>query len=494
MDEDARIGAWDEAREPDDVVVGDAGPLDDGPPSLDEKAPLDDEAPPIAAAARKRVAVETFARNEAALRRTAQRFSICADDADEALQRGLEILLHKAPSEDPRDLIRWTLTVVKHEALAVRAERERTLAGPAATPAPGSEDWVAMLPADVAGPAERAERHETIERSREALATLKPQEVRALGLLAEGYSYREIADITGYSSRKVNRAIAEGRERFRHFLIRREGGARCNELAPLLSAFADDEAQPADVATLRAHLRTCPHCRSTLRAYRAAPGAAAALLPIVPPARGTLVGRLHDAYAAVATRVGGGSGASDSALGGFAAAGGARGAGMTALAKVLAICAGTVGGAAACVATGVVPAPLLDTPERHPAPPAKVAHHRHLAEDLETEASTYEPAAPEETSEATVEPEPQPQETAPPAEEKQKQEADRQKPDREEAPIEAAIAGTPTSESGATEYTEAPPTTTVTESASTYSAPSSSSGGGSSGSSSSGSAAGEFGP
>jgi RNA polymerase sigma factor (sigma-70 family) len=450
-------------------------------------------APPIDPAARKRVAVETFARNEAVLRRTAQRYSICADDADEALQRGLEILLNKAPSEDPRDLIRWTQTVVKHEALAVRAERERTLAGPAAaTPVPGREDWVAMLPADAAGPAEQAERHEAIERSREALATLKPQEVRALGLLGEGYSYREIADITGYSPRKVNRAIAEGRERFRHFLIRREGGARCAELAPLLSAFADDEAEASDVATLREHLRTCPYCRSTLRAYRAAPGAAAALLPIVPPARGAVVGRLHDAYAAVATRVGGGSGTSDSTLGGLAAAGGTRGAGMTALAKVLAICAGTVGGAAACVATGVVPAPLLGSPEHHPTPPAKVTHHRHhIAQDATTSTS-YEIEGETPTA-GEVESDPQPQETAPPPEEHH-QEADRsqaeEKPPAEErAPIEEAIAETPASVSGATEYTESAPETSVE----TTSAPTpSSSGGGSS--SSSGTAAGEFGP
>jgi RNA polymerase sigma factor (sigma-70 family) len=477
-----------------------------------DSAPLDvevdeftqDDGAPIAEAARKRVAVETFARNEAALRRTAQRYSICADDADEALQRGLEILLNKAPSEDPRTLIRWTQTVVKHEALAVRADRERTLAGPAAaTPVPGREDWVALLPAEAAGPAERAERHEKIERSREALATLKPQEVRALGLLAEGYSYREIADITGYSARKVNRAIAEGRERFRQFLIRREGGARCAELAPLLSAFADEEAEAADVDTLREHLRTCPHCRSTLRAYRAAPGAAAALLPIVPPARGAVVGRLHDAYAAVATRVGGGSGASDSTVGGIAAAGGARGAGMTALAKVLALCAGTVGGAAACVATGVVPAPLIDPPTHHPAPPAKVAHHdRHPTQELESSSAAYETAQPEEANEATVEPEPQQQETAPTAaeenrkaeREKAEKEAERQKVDREVAPIEEAIAETPPSEGGGTEYTEPSYSSTPVETTSTYSAPSSSGGGGAASSSSSGSAAGEFGP
>ena len=343
-------------------------------------------------AARKRAAVETFARHEASLRRTAAALLDLRRRRRRSAQRTLEILLRKAPSEDPRELVRWTQTVVKHEALAVRADRERILAGPAAaTPVPGREDWVAMLPTDLDGPAEQAERHEQVERSREALATLKPQELRALSLLAEGYSYREIGEITGFSSRKVNRCVAEGRERFRRFLVRREGGARCDELAPLLSAFADDEAGAADVATLREHLRTCAHCRSTLRAYRAAPGAAAALLPFLPPSRGALVGRLHDAYAAVATRVGGGSGASDSTLGGLAASGGTRGAGMAALAKVLAVCAGTVGGAAACVATGVVPAPLLDSPEHHSKPPAKVSHqHRHVAADEVVTPPTYD--------------------------------------------------------------------------------------------------------
>jgi RNA polymerase sigma factor (sigma-70 family) len=450
----------------------------------------DGEAPPVGAAARKRVAVETFVRHEETLRQTARRFSICDDDAEEALQRGLEILLNKAPSDDARELVRWTQTVVKHEALAVRAERERILAGPAAiTPEPGREDWVAMVPAEADGPAERAERHEAVERSREALATLKPQEVRTLGLLAEGYSYREIGEITGFSARKVNRSIAEGRERFRRFLLRRDDGERCTELAPLLSAFADDEADAADVATLREHLRTCAHCRSTLRTYRAAPGAAAALLPILPPARGTIVGRLHDAYAALATRVGDGSGASDSTLGGIAAAGGTRGAGMTALAKVLALCAGTVGGAAACVATGVVP-PLLDPLEHHATPPAKVAHHhpRRGAEDLEVPDYTT-PSDEETASEPELDPEPQSQET--PASfhhEKKEPKVEETRPTGE-----ASIPTPPPSESGGSEYVEPAPAPTSETTSSSSSASSSSSGGGSTGSSS-GSAAGEFGP
>jgi RNA polymerase sigma factor (sigma-70 family) len=453
------------------VVGGGTGPGGEG------------DAPPVDAATRKRVAVETFARHEASLRRTARRYSICADDADEALQRGLEILLRKAPSDNPRELVRWTQTVVKHEALAVRAERERILAGPAAaTPEPGREDWVAMLPAELDGPAERAERHEAIERSREALATLKPQELRALTLLAEGYSYREIGEITGFSATKVNRCVAEGRERFRSFLVRREVGARCTELAPLLSALADEEADAADVATLRGHLRTCAHCRSTLRAYRAAPGAAAALLPVLPQARGSLVDRLHDAYAAVATRFGGGSGASDATLGGIAASGGSRGAGMAALAKVLAICAGTVGGAAACVATGVVP-PLLDPTAHQARPAAKVSHHpRHLAqEETVTPSTDYEPAPP-----AEVEPEPQPQEEAPVHHEKAKQES--------EASAETTSSTPPPSESGAVEYVEPAPAPTPEASAEPAGSSSSSASGSSGGEASSGSAAGEFGP
>jgi RNA polymerase sigma factor (sigma-70 family) len=307
--------------------------------------------------ARKRAAVETYVRNEAVLRRTARRYSLCGDDADDALQRALEILLTKAPSDDPRELIRWTQTVVKHEALAVRRERERILSGPAAMATKeGREDWVALIPADADGPPERAERREAIARSREALQALKPQELRALGLLAEGYSYLEIGEITGFSQTKINRCLAEGRERFRRLLSRSEDGSRCEEMGPLLSAFCDGEAGREEAA-LREHLRACAGCRATLRAYRAAPRAAAALAAPLAVGR-SLLERAHDAFAGLAARFGGGGGATDSALSQVAAGGGAGGAGMTALAKAVALCVGAAGGAAACVATGVVPAPF----------------------------------------------------------------------------------------------------------------------------------------
>ena len=240
------------------------------------------------------------------------------------LPAGLEILLTKAPTDDVRELIRWTQTVVKHEALAVRRDRERILSGPAAAAADeGREDWVALIPADADGPPERAERREAVARSREALKALKPQELRALTLLAEGYSYAEIGEITGFSRTKINRCLAEGRERFRNFLSRSEDGQRCTEMGPLLSAFCDGEARAMRRGALREHLHACANCRATLRAYRAAPPAAAALAPTLPGAR-SLFDRAHEAFAGLASRLNGGGGATDSALSQVAATGGAH--------------------------------------------------------------------------------------------------------------------------------------------------------------------------
>jgi RNA polymerase sigma factor (sigma-70 family) len=414
-------------------------------------------------ATRKRAVIETYSRHEDALRRTARRYSLCADDADDALQRALEIFLLKAPSDDPRELIRWTQTVVKHEALAVKRDRERILSGPAAaTPEPGREDWVAMIPARADGPPERAERQEAIARSREALRALKPQELRALSLLAEGYSYKEIGEITGFSQTKINRCLAEGREKFRSLLSRSHDGSRCEEMRPLLSAFCDGEASREEATALREHLRACANCRGTLRAYRAAPGAAAALAPTLPLPR-SLLDRAHDALTGLAARFNGGGGGSDSALSQVAASGGTRGVGLAALAKVAAICVGTAGGAAACVATGFVPAPLdIDRPQAK-AP----AVERKLDPVIAAEWSD-ESGVDYETAPAPTTPDP---ESAP--------------PHHEPAPVaETVSAPIPETTSGATEYAPEAAPVTVPES----------SGAAASTGAGSGTPAGEFGP
>ena len=126
---------------------------------------------------------------------------------------------------------------------------------------------MALIPTAADGPAERAERREAIARSREALQALKPAELRALTLLAQGYSYREIGEITGFSPTKINRCLAEGRERFRRFLARSGDGERCAELQPLLSAYL----RRRDRRGGRGH---CPRAPARLRPL---PGDAAGL-------------------------------------------------------------------------------------------------------------------------------------------------------------------------------------------------------------------------
>jgi hypothetical protein len=134
---------------------------------------------------------------------------------------------------------------------------------------------------------------------------------------------------------------------------------------------------------------------------------------------------------------------------------------MAAIAKLLTVCAGAAGGAAACVATGVLPAPVLvhDAAPKpaieRPAPSAAVAS--------EDEAVDYQPAAPSPAEAPESKPEQHPA--------KKKQEA---------APVSAEPSATT---AGAVEYEAPAPTPEPAASSEAASA-----------ASSSGSAAGEFGP
>ena len=147
---------------------------------------------------RRAAALEMIEGHDQVFRRTARRYSLCADDAEDAYQRSLEILLTKAPAIRGEALIRWMQTVTKREALAVRRQRERLVSG-ALRGEDEDRDPLDAIPSDAPSPTDRAASHERVVRSKEALRCLKPQEVRALILKAEGYSYAEIGEITGWS-------------------------------------------------------------------------------------------------------------------------------------------------------------------------------------------------------------------------------------------------------------------------------------------------------
>ena len=165
-----------------------------------------------AAASGADAALAVLATAGPAFRRTARRCSLCADDAEDAFQRAVEILLTKAPPRPPGDLVAWMQVVTRREALALRRARERLL-GPAT--AAGDADPLARLACERPGPAQRAEQRERAAAAARMLAILKPDERLAIGLQALGYSYAEIAALRGWTYTQVNRCLAEGRERLR---------------------------------------------------------------------------------------------------------------------------------------------------------------------------------------------------------------------------------------------------------------------------------------
>jgi RNA polymerase sigma factor (sigma-70 family) len=208
------------------------------------------------------------------LLRVARRYSLCTDDAHDAYQRGLEILMRHAARLDPDRAAGWLHTVVKHEALAINRSRRRMLGS-------ADVDLDALEARTSASPEERALSSDRVARSAEALHGLKPQEVRALWLKALGHSYEQICEVTGWSYTKVNRCLAEGRKSFLERYARIESGRECERLAPTLSAFVDGEAEGAQVVELRRHLRGCLACRAAVRGLHDASTPLGIVLPAV---------------------------------------------------------------------------------------------------------------------------------------------------------------------------------------------------------------------
>jgi RNA polymerase sigma factor (sigma-70 family) len=241
-------------------------------------------------------AVELVTSSSVSFKRTARRFSLCGHDAEDAYQRSLEILLTRAPTARRDELRPWLHTVIKHEALALRRQRERSVS---------VEDEAAdVVPATDREPDEAATSRERVHRTAEALGALKPSEMQCLILKALGYSYEEIAARTGFSWTKVNRSLTEGRRRFFERFGEIAAGTACRRYQPLLSAACDGHAGADDQRMLKAHLASCTGCRAALREYRSAPLRLAELLPpaVVLPLldRASLWSRINDWIAVTA--------------------------------------------------------------------------------------------------------------------------------------------------------------------------------------------------
>jgi RNA polymerase sigma factor (sigma-70 family) len=221
----------------------------------------------------RELVLHVVAQHADSLLKTARRHSLCADDAQDAYQRTMEIFVRRAATLDPERAYRWVHTVCKHEAMAVRAQRQQLVSAE-------EPDLDREEARHVPSPEEQMVSFDRLRRSAEALQRLKPQELRALWLKAEGFSYAEICEQTGWTHTKVNRCITEGRRAFMARYARIDGGDECERWLPLLSAIVDAEATPEQLLEIRPHLRNCTACRATVRELHATSAPLAALFPV----------------------------------------------------------------------------------------------------------------------------------------------------------------------------------------------------------------------
>ncbi|MBJ7354202.1 MAG: sigma-70 family RNA polymerase sigma factor [Thermoleophilaceae bacterium] len=225
---------------------------------------------------------------------TARRSSPTAADAEDAYQRALEALLTNPPeTSDPEQIAAWMHTVIRNEALQIVRSRKREVDTE-------FEVITGGLAADVALPEDSILDAESHGVAKEALKRLRPDQTRCLLLRADGFDYPEICRLTGFSYAKVNRLLSEGRKAARMRVDAIAAGRECERIEPLLSMFADGEADRATQNDLRMHLETCTHCRATLRDYTLAPRDLASLFPVGVLAVAGWRGRLFDPFHRVA--------------------------------------------------------------------------------------------------------------------------------------------------------------------------------------------------
>lgn len=217
-----------------------------------------------------RVATDLVVKYGSLILQDATKYSANASDAEDAYQRSLEILLTKAPTTDPDQLVPWLRTVVKNEALAIARARHNT--HQEFMPEHADAASPDALPTD-----DIVESFADLERGAEALQYLSQDQVTCLIAQSTGMNYDEIVALTGFTRRKVTRCIEQGRHAFTRKVDAIASGSECERMEPLIHKLLDGDADAA--IELRPHLRHCLACRGRLRVYDSAPRNVAALFP-----------------------------------------------------------------------------------------------------------------------------------------------------------------------------------------------------------------------
>lgn len=208
--------------------------------------------------------------------RFASRYTSSLHDAEDAYQRSMEIALTSAPVTEPRRFMAWLHAVLRNEALALARARRREAPGAEAdladAVAGGVEDGLPLHAL-----AEWRERYRSIQ---DGLAGLTDAQRICLILQSAGASYERIRQITGYSLRKVERSVLEGRASLRSWEVRLQTGEVCERLHPAIDRVALGHASAGERRSVARHVRHCGPCRALLRDRRESNEWLGALAPV----------------------------------------------------------------------------------------------------------------------------------------------------------------------------------------------------------------------
>lgn len=160
------------------------------------------------------IAHELYTAHHNRLLAISTRNSPTIEDAEEALHDAFALFINHFDPDSEAPPIAWiTLTLKRRCWATYRHQRILPIQSLSTNPPPAPPDPTAQRPLH-----ELAEATADAKHIRRALAQLKPNERRALSMLALGYSYKDIARHTGWTYTKVNRCITEGRARLRRLM------------------------------------------------------------------------------------------------------------------------------------------------------------------------------------------------------------------------------------------------------------------------------------
>ena len=125
--------------------------------------------------------------------------------------------------------------------------------------------------------AEWRERYRSIQ---DGLAGLTDAQRTCLMLQTAGASYERIHEITGFSLRKVERSVLEGRAGLARWEVRLASGEACSRLDAAIWRVAGGQATPKEQRAVSRHVKHCGACRATLRDRRQSNEWLAALVPV----------------------------------------------------------------------------------------------------------------------------------------------------------------------------------------------------------------------